>query len=236
MCVSRLTFMFEPLPGSTPDNNGNYLTEIPTEGTTEIWEIVNITADAHPIHLHLVQFQIISRQAFNTTAYLAAYNKAFPGGGFDPMTGLPCAPGVYCPGFGPPLALDGSDPLSNGKLGGNPDVAMLSKSGKPLYLQGKAKPPALYESGWKDTVVVYPGQVTRIVIRWAPTDLAAATAPADAFYPFDPSGGYTPATGFDYGYVWHCHIIDHEDNEMMRPDAVIPNTLATRLLLKGPDF
>ena len=48
-----------------------------------MWEIVNMTADAHPIHLHLVQFQIINRQNFDVGKYIAAYNQAFPGGVFD---------------------------------------------------------------------------------------------------------------------------------------------------------
>jgi spore coat protein A len=221
-------YTFEPVPGSTPDNKGNYLTELPVEGTTEVWEIVNTTADAHPIHLHLVQFQIINRQSYNTNTYIAAYNAAFPGGGYDPMTGQAYPAGVFIPGFGPPLAIDGTNPLSGGKLGGNPDVGLLGKKGKPVYLQGKASPPDPNEAGWKDTVIAYPGQVTRIAVRWAPTDLAANTLPANAYYPFDPSGGWTSTNGFDYGYVWHCHIIDHEDNEMMRPDAVYPNSAAIR--------
>jgi FtsP/CotA-like multicopper oxidase with cupredoxin domain len=229
-------YTFEPIPGSTPDASGNYLTELPQEGENEVWEIVNLTADAHPIHLHLVQFQIISRQNYNVNAYTAAYNAAFPGGGYDPMTDTAYPLGVFIPGFGPPLAIDGSDPLSGGKLGGNPDIDLVGKNGKPVYLQGKATPANANEAGWKDTVIVYPGQVTRIAVRWAPTDLAANTAPGDAYYPFDPSGGYTDELGFSYGYVWHCHIIDHEDNEMMRPDAVYPNANATRTLLKGADY
>ncbi len=199
--------------GVTPVNGGvlypgdTYYTEEPVEGETELWEIVNITADAHPIHLHLVQFQLMNRQAFNVNKYSGAYAAAFPGG-------------VYIPDYGPPLAYDGSDPLSGGKLGGNPDVGALKKAGRPLYLQGPAKPPLPQEAGWKDTVIMYPGQVTRIMVRWAPTDLAADTPAADAWFPFDPNGGH--------GYVWHCHIIDHEDNEMMRPDSVVPNPNATR--------
>jgi spore coat protein A len=228
-------YTFEPLPGSTPDTNGNYLTELPQEGNTEVWEIVNLTADAHPIHLHLVQFQLINRQAFSLSGYLRAYNTAFPGGGYDPMTGQPYPAGVYIPGFGPPLPVDGSDPRSGGKFGGNPDVGAL-KNGKPIYLQGKPLAPNANEAGWKDTVIAYPGQVTRITVRWAPTDLPKATLPANAFYPFDPSGDYSSQQVFNYGYVWHCHIIDHEDNEMMRPDAVYPNLSAARSYLKGIDY
>jgi FtsP/CotA-like multicopper oxidase with cupredoxin domain len=75
---------------------------------------------------------------------------------------------------------------------------------------------------------MYPGQVTRVVIRWAPTDLPANTLPANANFPFDPNGGH--------GYVWHCHIVDHEDNEMMRPDEVTPIPGATRTYVKGEDY
>ena len=54
-------------------------------------------------------------------------------------------------------------------------------------------------------------------MRWAPTDLPIDDdrQPGSLYYPFDPSGD-----GCSHGYVWHCHIIDHEDNEMMRPDVV----------------
>src|SRR5262249_865553 len=71
------------------------------------------------------------------------------------------------------------------------------------------------ESGWKDTVRTPAGQITRIRIRWAPQELpAGATLPGTNGFPFDPTNGI--------GYVWHCHLIEHEDNEMMRPMPVIP--------------
>ena len=89
--------------------------------------------------------------------------------------------------------------------------------------------PLLYENGWKDTVIAYPGEVTRIVVRWAPTDAPAngtacnATTPVPPGVPFAGTT-YTPSTRGDLingvGYVWHCHIVDHEDNEMMRPYIV----------------
>ena len=74
--------------------------------------------------------------------------------------------------------------------------------------------------GWKDTVIMYPGEVTRIVVRWAPTDATgswptrrcAHVRERTRMYPFDPDGALIGGVG----YVWHCHIIDHEDNEMMR--------------------
>jgi spore coat protein A len=205
-------YTMEPIPGFTlgPDQK-TYYSELPNEGETEIWEIVNLTADAHPIHLHLVQFQLLNRQMFNVNTYTAAYNAAFPAG-YDYVMGANVGPGVFLPAFGPPLDYYTGNARA---LGGNPDIAAVKKGGKPLYLQGPAMPPLAHEAGWKDTVITFPGQVTRILVRWAPTDIPAGTAPANASFPFNPNGGH--------GYVWHCHIVDHEDNEMMRPDAVMPN-------------
>jgi len=218
-------YTFETRPDFTLDGTGkNYISELPNEGDTEVWEIINLTADAHPIHLHLVQFQLMNRQSFDVNKYNAAYFAAFPGGGYDTMTGLPYPAGVYIPGFGPPLNYNTGNPAA---LGGNPNINALSAKGKPLYLQGKPTPLLPQEAGWKDTVTMYPGQVTRIAVRWAPTDLAANTAPADANFPFDPNGGH--------GYVWHCHIVDHEDNEMMRPDEVMPNNVP-RTYIQGIDY
>jgi FtsP/CotA-like multicopper oxidase with cupredoxin domain len=194
--VSNGHFTFEPVPGFTGvtlNGDTTYYSELPQEGSTEIWEIINLTADAHPIHLHLVQFQLISRQSFNVNAYNATYFAAFPGGGWDPMLNAACAVGAFCPGFGPPLDYDPST-ASGGKYGGNPDVAAIGGNGKPLYLSGKPAPPAANEAGWKDTVIVYPGQVTRIAVRWAPTDLPVKTTGqglGSLYYPFDPSGGFT---------------------------------------------
>jgi spore coat protein A len=220
-------YTMDPIPGFTVDGTGkNYLSELPKEGETEIWEIVNLTADAHPIHLHLVQFQLLNRQNFNVNNYMAAYNAAFPAG-YDFVMKTQTAGGVFLPAYGPPLPYGGGDPLSGGKLGGNPDVAALKKNGKPLYLQGPVNPPLPQEAGWKDTVITFPGQVTRILVRWAPTDLPAGTLPADASFPFEPNGGH--------GYVWHCHIVDHEDNEMMRPDEVKPNDVSRSYVI-GTDY
>jgi spore coat protein A len=180
------------------DDQQEYLSELPDEGTTELWEFVNLTADAHPMHLHLTQFQLVNRQRFNQNKYAGMYAAAFPAG-------------VYMPGYGPPLTYD-----SGSKLGGNPDIAP--------YLQGPARPPATNETGWKDTVVAYPGEVTRIAVRFAPQETPAGQA---GTFPFDPDG---------HGYVWHCHIIDHEDNEMMRPYRVTPTPGANRSYQQGVDF
>jgi FtsP/CotA-like multicopper oxidase with cupredoxin domain len=108
------------------------VSEDPRRGATEIWEFRNFTEDAHPVHVHQVQFQVLDRRTF--------------GGADAPLT------------MGPP------------------------------------RPPESWETGFKDTVVALPGEITRIKAR------------------FDIAGRY----------VWHCHIIDHEDNEMMRPYQVVP--------------
>jgi spore coat protein A len=198
--------------GAFDDGHGNHLTELPRVGATEVWEIVNLTMDAHPIHLHLTQFQLMNRQMFQTNKYRALYESLFPGGTYPGVAGSkgPTAiwvdevdypVGAFIPGFGPPLAYSG-DPLSAGKLGGNPDVTP--------FLQGSPMPPNPEEVGWKDVVKMYPGQVSRIAVRFTPQDTAQSDAvPGKNLYGFDPTVGP--------GYVWHCHIVDHEDNEMMRP-------------------
>jgi spore coat protein A len=87
-----------------------------------------------------------------------------------------------------------------------------------LYADGAIVPPMPYETGWKDTIHAWPGYVTVIRIRWAPiaspTTGPGAPSPGVNLYSFDPTTGP--------GYVWHCHILDHEDNEMMRPYEVVP--------------
>jgi FtsP/CotA-like multicopper oxidase with cupredoxin domain len=213
-------YVTEPIPGFVPDNPNSsvisYLSELPKEGETEIWEIVNLTADAHPIHFHLVQFQLLNRQAFNTNHYPSVYAAAFPGGGYDRMTGQPYPAGVFMPAWGPPLDYYSGNPRA---VGGNPDITP--------YLQGPIRPPLANEAGWKDTVIMLPGQVTRVVVRWAPTDKLVGDT--NLHYPFDPAVN-------EAGYVWHCHIIDHEDNEMMRPDKVVPKPGATRTYIQGEDY
>ena len=114
------------------------ITENPVIGTTEVWTLINLTKDIHPIHLHLVRFQILGRRPF--------------------------------------------------------DVSRYRKTGKLTYT-GRTIPPDPNEAGWKDTVRVPPGVVARVIMRFE---------------------------GFCGRYVWHCHILEHEDNEMMRPYNVIP--------------
>ena len=146
------------------------ITEMPILGSTEIWEIVNLTADAHPIHLHGVQFQLLNRQMFNRTKYLKVYNK------LNPIIPIP------------------------------EDATYTTVLPGP-YLQGPAMPPDPNEAGWKDTFRMNPGQVTRAIIRFAFQD---GSPYADVF----------DATA-EPGYVWHCHILEHEENDMMRPFKMV---------------
>lgn len=190
----------------------NKYSEFNGEGDIEVVEFVNLTGVSHAQHLHGTTFQVLNRQDFNKGAYVAAYNVAFPGGSF-------------IAGFGPPLNYNPSN-ASGKKYGGNPDV-------KP-FLQGSVIPPRPEEAGWKDTVIVLPNQVTRVAVRYAPTDLPVKTEAKDLHFSFDPSGES------QYGFVHHCHMTEHEDNEMMRPNLVTLNPLApapaSRLLKKGVDY
>jgi spore coat protein A, manganese oxidase len=128
------------------------ITDKPKLGTVEIWNFINTTGDTHPIHLHLVKFQLLRRQKFDVSAYLAAWNPQLP------------------PGSGPaPIAPD-------------------------PYLLGLPITPESNETGFKDTVRANPGEVTTIIMR------------------FD---DYTGT------YPWHCHILDHEDNDMMLQFEVV---------------
>jgi FtsP/CotA-like multicopper oxidase with cupredoxin domain len=106
------------------------ISENPAPGATEVWEIYNFTGDAHPIHIHEVQFEVLNREVF------------------DPEVGTP----------------------------------------------GAVRPPEAWETGTKDTVIAYPGEITRVKAL------------------FDLPGLF----------VWHCHIVEHEDHEMMRPYSVGP--------------
>jgi FtsP/CotA-like multicopper oxidase with cupredoxin domain len=148
------------------------VTETPKRGTTEVWSFINTTVDAHPIHLHLVQFKVVSRQKFNVGAYQTATGFGVPGNAT--FTKLPVAP----------------------------------------YLSGNAVGPLPFETGMKDTAISYPGEVLTVIAKWDGgwPDSAAAPGPLGEFF--------EPVTAGPY--VWHCHIVDHEDNEMMRPSLVLP--------------
>lgn len=131
--------------------------ENPAVNSTEIWQWVNLTVDAHPMHMHLVKFQVVNRQAFNVLTYTTAY-MAWVAAGRNPAT--------------------------------KPVLA--------TYLVGLPLPPAPEESGWKDTVKALPGQITRVIAKFE----------------------VPPGTELPAEYVYHCHILEHEENEMMRPFQV----------------
>lgn len=131
--------------------------ERPRVGSTEDWRLVNLTEDTHPIHLHLVQFQVMDRTPFDADGYKAALEAA----------------------------------RTADRNAANPDP-------RP-YFNGPAALPDANERGWKDTVRTNPGQVTRIRMRW--------TLPAGVSAP--------------QRYVFHCHILEHEDNSMMRPLEIV---------------
>ena len=198
------------IPGSKSNGSGINATENPQDGATEIWEIANLTEDAHPIHIHLIQFQVIDRQDLvvdlsdpdQTPTYREDWEALFPGGTFG---GVTYPPGEFIPGYGPPLDYGTGNPTA---LGGNLAFA-------PSYLAGSPVPPDPNEAGWKDTLKMLPKQVTRIALRFAPQNQPqSAVSPGVNTFSFDP-------TAEGPGYVWHCHILDHEDNEMMRPYLLV---------------
>jgi spore coat protein A len=139
----------------------------------EVWEFVNTTVDAHPLHLHLVQFQVLDRQLVDTEGYLAA-------AGYDTD-----ANGWIVPDTGPHPA-----PTADAHLIGAPMA------------------PAVNELGWKDTVVAPPGMVTRIAVPFGSGAVSTPVAARSVHVPDYAAG--------ENDYVWHCHILEHEENEMMQ--------------------
>jgi FtsP/CotA-like multicopper oxidase with cupredoxin domain len=208
----------QAVPDSVPFNNGSiYVTELPQVGATEIWEIINMTPDAHPIHIHLIQFQVLNRQTYYVgnivppftcpNSYRDLYESLWAHRSDLPSTVPPGT--VYS--YGSPLSY-----LSTPQLGGNPNVTP--------FLQGPAFPCDPNEYGWKDTIKVFPNTVTRLVVRFAPQDVPIGNTAGKNFFEFDPTATLGECDSFGYpgggGYVWHCHILDHEDNMMMRPFIV----------------
>ena len=124
-------------------------TENPSAGSIEVWQIMNLTGDTHPIHFHLVNVQLIQRQPFN----------------------------------------------------GNP--SSWSYSGPPT-------PPDADEIGWKDTVRMNPGEITTVIMQFNLPDLPTQ----------EMRSAVSPRTG-GHEYVWHCHILEHEEHDMMRPLIVV---------------
>lgn len=207
----------QPVPDSIPYNKGSiFVTEIPQIGSTELWEIINLTPDMHPIHIHLIQFQILNRQVFYVGNIVppftcaGSYRDLYETLWDDYPNRLPYVPPGTIYTYGSPLSY-----LSTPKLGGNPDVTPFLL-GDPIICDPN-------EYGWKDTIKMSPGTVTRLVVRWAPQSIPVGDVSAGQnLFMFDPTATLgVKNDGFGYpggsGYVWHCHIIDHEDNMMMRP-------------------
>lgn len=147
---------------------------VPVVGSTEVWEFINLTPDAHPMHIHLIQFHFLNQQSFNLSLYLAGgctfHDRAHVGDVHD----------------------DDDDQFHH-----HHNRSEVSRS---CYTE-EPKGPLPNQIGWKDTMLAWPGNVTRIVIKW--------TSQNGGHFPFNPTSGP--------GYVWHCHISDHEDNDMLRP-------------------
>jgi len=205
------------------------VTEIPRAGVTEEWYIQNLTQDAHPIHIHLVEFQLEDRQAIDANRMLAYFEKLNGPNSALPLNHPPIRinvenPVQFCDPANPNnpdgTPTDPSDPTcvlgardfqfdtQNGALGTTDNF---TEPGTPSTAIPASQFPG--EDGWKDVVLVPPFTVTRLLIRLAlqNTDDAHLT-PGQNVFPFDPTAGP--------GYVWHCHILDHEDNDMMRPMAI----------------
>jgi FtsP/CotA-like multicopper oxidase with cupredoxin domain len=99
---------------------------------------------------------------------------------------------------------------------GNPpfDHPTLKLDPAPFFT-GPAEPPHPEENGWKDTVFTPVDHVTHIRVRWAIQSPTPVNVPVGTnTFPINPVYGI--------GYVWHCHLVEHEDNEMMRGLTVIP--------------
>ncbi|MBC3843008.1 multicopper oxidase domain-containing protein [Streptacidiphilus sp. 4-A2] len=174
-----------PITGARRDRYGQglWLTERPRVGSTEVWEMLNTSEYSHPMHLHLVQFQVLNRQKIHADRYLAAWASHFPGGTYEgqlcdgTLGKVDYQPGQIIPGYGPPL--DYLAPNADGALGGNPAFGP--------FLAGPVMPPEPNEAGWKDTVNINPGQVTRLIARWAPAAEGVGTVrPGENRYPSTP--------------------------------------------------
>ena len=174
------------------------VTEIPRVGTTEAWYFQNTTEDAHPIHIHLVEFQLEDRQQIDVDRFKAYWEKLNVNS--DGVVG-------ELPLDHPPIRVNVETPVDTGDGTGVHD-----------FLIGDPIPPSPSESGWKDVFLSPPGMVTRIRLRLAPQSVKESDLfPGKNTFPFDPTAGP--------GYVWHCHILDHEDNDMMRPMAITKKKL-----------
>ena len=172
------------------------VTETPKEGSREVWQFVNLTVDAHPMHPHLVKHQIVARQSFNVGAYKAALCGSST-----------CQPGP-APG-GEMQAVPDVTPF----LSGNPTLVT------PASVEGGWKDASQALPGMVTTIVA------DWTARWpvSATPNAPGTAGCPAGTPNCPAP-YTYESVQSGPYVWHCHINSHEDSEMMRTSLVVKAT------------
>jgi FtsP/CotA-like multicopper oxidase with cupredoxin domain len=177
-------------------------TELPLVGSTEEWDLVNIFPDTpdisadsdkntHQVHIHLLEFQVKERQPFDCAHYAEHWTVL---NGHNPVTSpITLDPGSSCPECNNP---DGS------------------------FFTGPPVAPTAVETGWKDTVEAPTCMITRILVRWAPQSTpAGGVQPGQNQFPFDPTSFPDNVAG--PGYVWHCHLVGHEDHDMMRELVVI---------------
>ncbi|KAJ1282821.1 hypothetical protein BS78_03G080900 [Paspalum vaginatum] len=132
-------------------------TETPRPGTTEVWEVINLTQDNHPLHLHLATFQAVRMRGI---VGLEEFKR--------------CMETLY--------------------------DAVRCDVGRHAVGEEVAVPE--HEKTWKNVVKIAPGFMTTVVVKFLMVDTGRS-------YPFDATA--------EPGYVYHCHILDHEDNAMIRP-------------------
>jgi FtsP/CotA-like multicopper oxidase with cupredoxin domain len=241
-CVSavRQLYLNERVDGTTGAPLGMQIngvpfeykvTETPKRGTIEVWEIINLTVDAHPMHPHLVKHLRVGRHKLNVGAYKTALCGS-----------TTCQPGP-APGNEMPVIPDVRNLF--GVAGNTALGAFTAETGNVF-------------NSWKDASQVLPGEMTTIIAKWdggyhavlpnkVATSAAVANTPGSAGFfpntttprlagdiancpgpgaPADPTAGcvaanwrYEPVSSGPF--VWHCHINSHEDSEMMRTSLVV---------------
>ena len=162
-------------------------TELPLVNSTEEWDLIHMMEprqddqdkNFHQIHIHLIEFQVLNRQPFDSVRYRQDWHLL---NGHMPVTR--------------PVVLDPTP-----------------------YFTGPPVPPAPYETGWKDTVQAMPAMVNRIIVRWGPQESTNNTPGVNQFATIDPTSFPDNVKG--PGYVWHCHIVGHEDHDMLRQLALV---------------
>jgi spore coat protein A, manganese oxidase len=169
------------------------VTETPKQGTKEVWQFINLTVDAHPMHPHLVSHQVVSRQTFNVGAYKA----------------LLCGSTTCQPGTAP-----------GGEMQVVPDVTPLLTGTPTLVtaasIEGGRKDATQVPPGMVTTIIA------DWTPRWNETGNATAPGSAGCpMGTTGCAAPYVFESVTAGPYVWHCHINSHEDSEMMRTSLVV---------------